>query len=497
MNLHKKIFITVLFIGVLSLVAYVALAQSTEAPSFEVDSAPYGPDINSFSVFPNPVLEGVTSVRFTMEVEDVSGVRSVSVMVTDISDNLIDTVVLYDDGQHSDGDLADGMFANVWDLPDLADGVYGVSVQATDTLGNVNPPSGGYIENYNALIIGEGVCAGDSDCTDPALSQCCYGVCRGVNECTTDSDCADMNVCTVDICHTDGCPVVCENSEITSCNDNDGCCLSICDSTTDNDCGDTSPPVVSFINPSASETINITPYTMDVSAIDPESGIEKVEYYLDNLSGSLGTQWVISGSWYSLPYDFSSLNGNYTLLAVAYNNYGLTAQASVDVVFSFPTGNAPFNVDVTAPVDGSTFPKGSVFTMTVHAEDDVDIASVSFFTETNGLISEVQVTRETDTSINTSLRVSADSLAYLDRAIESYTSESLGFKLPFISVAHAAELAQLGNCITTTNTYWDKLYAIAYDNENLATESPLPHPSVGRTVTIVQCSATGVNINSL
>ncbi|MCD4739682.1 carboxypeptidase regulatory-like domain-containing protein [archaeon] len=64
----------------------------------------------------------------------------------------------------------------------------------------------------------------DSDCTEKG--------------CTHYTDCDDGNACTEDICNFDS--FTCDNVQITSCIDSDGCCAPGCDETNDNDCSGSS-----------------------------------------------------------------------------------------------------------------------------------------------------------------------------------------------------------------------------------------------------------------
>ena len=485
MNLHKKLLISLLLAAGLSLGAYVVFAQSISVPSFEVEDKSYfGPEIIELTTSPNPAIAGVTGVTFTMEAKDVSGIKSASVQVVDANGSVVGTVPLYDDGQHNDGPAGDGVFADVWKVPDLTEGTYSVSVQAIDALGNATPEEG--YRNIDILAVGAGVCVSDSDCTDSSLTQCCGGICREANLCLSDLECDDDNTCTIDTCDLDSCPNVCSNKTITTCDsaDFDGCCPSNCGVADDADCTDTTPPVVSITDPTDGATIDVDTYTVVVSATDPESGIERVEF---RLSGTLmGTQYFDSpaGSGvYSLVWDVSGVsNDSYMLAAVVYNNEGMGAEDAIGINVNRPASIAPSNVSVTLPAAGSTFSSGTTFNVTVHAEDDVSVNIVRIYSVDNGFINEASTS---GTSVDVSYMVNSNSLAYLEEAITSYASESSGFKLPFVPVAYAAEV-----CTTTTNTYWDDIYAVAYDNEDLSTSSAqIP---LGRTVTTVTCTTPPV-----
>jgi hypothetical protein len=60
------------------------------------------------------------------------------------------------------------------------------------------------------------------------------------DECTTSLDCDDEIDCTKDTCS--GKPKICENTPITECKNNDGCCLPDCNFFVDNDCDECQSP---------------------------------------------------------------------------------------------------------------------------------------------------------------------------------------------------------------------------------------------------------------
>ena len=87
------------------------------------------------------------------------------------------------------------------------------------------------------------ICSGGL-CSNPQITTCenndgcCPTNCTSINdndcvsECTTNSECADGDSCTKDICSGG----LCSNPQITACENNDGCCPAGCNHTNDNDC---------------------------------------------------------------------------------------------------------------------------------------------------------------------------------------------------------------------------------------------------------------------
>jgi len=75
-----------------------------------------------------------------------------------------------------------------------------------------------------------------ADDTACAEGICCGGTCSSP-VCSMDAECEDFDACTADICFNPGtCSAVCDNEEISTCRNDDGCCPSGCDYTNDNDC---------------------------------------------------------------------------------------------------------------------------------------------------------------------------------------------------------------------------------------------------------------------
>ncbi len=83
------------------------------------------------------------------------------------------------------------------------------------------------------------ICRGSKTCSRITVlaagtSQCCLGECIEPVECYRDSQCDDEDTCTADICSDTN--NTCIHTEITECNDDDGCCPADCNYFVDNDC---------------------------------------------------------------------------------------------------------------------------------------------------------------------------------------------------------------------------------------------------------------------
>jgi hypothetical protein len=75
-------------------------------------------------------------------------------------------------------------------------------------------------------------CNINGDCTSPEI--CCNSQCVTPPDCP---NCDDGNPCTTDLCVNYGtCNPTCQNTQITACADDDGCCPSGCTPASDNDC---------------------------------------------------------------------------------------------------------------------------------------------------------------------------------------------------------------------------------------------------------------------
>ena len=86
-----------------------------------------------------------------------------------------------------------------------------------------------------------GVCCNPNPCLSGKIlwasdcSECCANLSDCfVPECIINSDCNDSDSCTKDICSGG----LCSNPQITTCENNDGCCPAGCNHTNDNDCVD-------------------------------------------------------------------------------------------------------------------------------------------------------------------------------------------------------------------------------------------------------------------
>lgn len=480
MNLKTLLLMSLIVVGVSSL-AYVAYGLT---PSFEV------------AVNPNPVLtgSGVTvtpsqttqneNVQINVEAFDVSGIAEVVVLVwTSPASTPSATITLFDDGQHSDNAAGDSNFGGVWNVGTNADGAYTVEVNIKDTLGNETQ-----ISQVVSIMVGTGFCVASSDCS--VSEVCCAGSCA-VDSCTSDNDCNDSNSGTVDTCVVSGCPSFCTNNPITTCTNGDGFCPATCTIANDSDCSDTTPPTVSVTDPTTDGmVISASPLVMVVNAVDAESGINYVEFYLDSEATPRDTQLFDfpSGSGdYNWVLDLAGVsNGIHTLTAIAYNKASLSTTVARTIDVSFDT-TAPFNVSITSPDPGGTYSSSTTIPFVAHAEDDTDVSSVSIFSTAGG--GPINTIDSSGISVDVAIPVIAVTVAALDNPVIRYAMEDTHTPLPFIPVARAATITTNGNCTTTTNSYAKNVYAMAYDSQgNSSPSATFPFTMTTSTTT---CSGTG------
>lgn len=81
---------------------------------------------------------------------------------------------------------------------------------------------------------GGGSCCKDCGCLSGYLCVDNRCVISSQNSCLSDKDCNDNNLCTKDTCL--GAPRICQNTQISTCSNDDECCLANCNVYKDNDC---------------------------------------------------------------------------------------------------------------------------------------------------------------------------------------------------------------------------------------------------------------------
>ena len=473
----------------LSLVSYVALAQVNigddflEVPTFEV-APTAGPVLSGSGVTMsagNVVQDD--NLRITTEATDVSGIETVLAVIKDGSGSTIVTITLYDDGVHGDGSPGDSIFSNTWNVGSTADGIYSIDIQMTDRLDNSST-----VTNAISLNVGPALCTADSEClTSGDGDVCCVstGLCA-FSGCAVNSDCDDFDGSTIDTCNTATCPSVCQNTLITACTDNDNYCPSGCVIANDNDCSDITPPTVSITDPAIDGfSITVNTYIVVANATDTDSGISKVEFYVDSEASPRDTQLFDSpaGSGnYNWVFDASSLaNGTHTLKVMAYDGVALSAVVLRTIDINRISA-APFNVQITAPADGSSYAISDTIGFTVHGEDDVAVIQLNLYSVTGGLFWTIATSSPSPT-VQTG--IAARSITRIPEAIIKYVDAPSGFRLPFISVAKAAL-----SCITSSTTAYRDVYASAVDGDNQATLSGTIQ------IAIVTTTTSCINVNS-
>ncbi|MDD5040356.1 MAG: Ig-like domain-containing protein [Patescibacteria group bacterium] len=489
MNTYKKLLLAVVLIGGASLVAYIAMAQTdqTAVPSFEIASSA-GPMLGSCSntTCTDPVscanaCDGVWNatvnvspgsveknqvITMTLRATDPSGVQGVQARIKNAGNTQVALIALYDDGAHHDASRLDGIWGEAWNVGNNADGTYTVDILMVDRLGNQSESTGS-----GQFMIGQGPCANNFDCD--AGQKCCLppGVCS-VDSCATDADCDDGSASTADVCNTTLCPVSCTHTVITECADDDGYCPTACVPSNDNNCVDTTPPIVSFTAPATDGfEITATPYSVKVSATDPETPVQRVEFYYGGILRE--TQYAPGGdglwTWiWDLGGVPNTAPATTQIQARAYNAPGLTTTASRNVIINIPSSNTAPTATITTPANGAVV--SGIVNVGVTATDDTSVTMVRLFRSGYGMIGENTTSGAT---VNTtfSWNATATAQAYVESGISQYAMEPAArakWRLPFIPVANATIVC---STCTSTTYYSQPLYARAYDAEDLYGES--------------------------
>lgn len=143
--------------------------------------------------------------------------------------------------------------------------------------------------------------------------------------------------------------------------------------------GSTVRPSVSIIKPLASATYKIgSDIDVEATATDSDGTINRVEFFLD------GVKWRTEKV---IPYTGTLSNmqaGSYSLMAIAYDNSGLTDSSIVDFIVSNSAPNIAPDVEVVNPIDGQTFNVGSTVEIDVEASDsDGSIDKVEIYVDSD------------------------------------------------------------------------------------------------------------------
>lgn len=141
---------------------------------------------------------------------------------------------------------------------------------------------------------------------------------------------------------------------------------------------DTTAPMVSFQQPLAGAAIALsTGEQVTVSAWD-NIGVASVNLYVDG--ALLGTSAIAP---YSFTWNTSSLAGgsSHTLRAVAADQAGNSAEASIGVTIALPRDVAPPSVSFLAPQASGKVGQSAGEAISINASDNVGVASVSLFAD--------------------------------------------------------------------------------------------------------------------
>ncbi len=149
------------------------------------------------------------------------------------------------------------------------------------------------------------------------------------------------------------------------------------------DGGTNTAPSVSIISPQSGTTFTVGDnISISANASDSDGTIAKVEFLIDgniileDVSSPYTTNWV-------------SVAGNHSITARATDNEGaVTVSAVVSITVNQGTGNQPPVVNITNPLNNSTYTVGQDVGISANANDlDGNISSVTFYVDGN-LISE-------------------------------------------------------------------------------------------------------------
>jgi chitinase len=433
------LYFSLVLVSVLAVGLAVSGASAAETPSIEVYSstngATPGPTMENATLTPTPVDRG-NAVTISITASDVSGISTAIANVKNANGLILAIVQLYDDGKHSDGAVGDGVFANTWNVGNIVDGQYPIEIQLADSLGHPTVRAAAL-----TIIVGTGF--------------------NNVN-----------TYCFEHFCNS--------NSNVNAGNINNANNANNANA----NASDTTPPAIAITSPAADGTVLSTAsYTVVANAIDTESFITKVEFYLDAETTPRDTQnfdQPAGSNNYAWVFNLTGVTaGNHTLKAITYNGVSLTATATRTVNVTY-AGDMPTNVRVTSPLAG-TFASTDTINAVIHAEDDVDITEIEVYSSAGGgPIGTASVTGASDTSVDRTISFTASSIAYVTGSTKVAAANWPKIRLPFISVAEAA-VDQ--NCEIVTTPYSKSIYAIAYDASN-STLSGLVTYTINYTKTV-------------
>ncbi len=423
-----KFFAITLTVGILT-VAGFSFVRAANTPSAEVytNGGTAGPTIVSTTANPTSVaLAG--SVVISVKATDVSGVSVSTANIRRQGGGTVSIVQLYDDGKHNDGTAGDDVYANTWNVGANGNGTYPVDIQLADALGNPTVSTAAV-----TIIVGTG------------NSNANYNV----NTSSGNTNNANANA----------------NANTNTANTNNANANANANTNTANtNTADTTVPTVSITTPATDgAALSTASYSVVANAVDAESLINRVEFFIDaettprdtqnfdQPSGSHNYTWVLNVG--------ALTTGSHTLKAIAYNGAALTATATRTVNVTY-TSSAPTNVSITSPTSG-TFASTDAINVLVHAEDDADIARIEIYSSAGGgAVGTATLSGAADTNVNQTITITAGNIAYVTGTAKVAGANWPRLKLPFISTAEAAT----GDTCTTTTTPRSKtIYALAYD----------------------------------
>ncbi len=142
------------------------------------------------------------------------------------------------------------------------------------------------------------------------------------------------------------------------------------------------PPVVSFSKPANGAVVDKT-FDVEIQASD-DKGISKVELYVNSTSNDPIKTWTSSP--YTITLDASNASeGDYKLIAIAYDTAGQTSQAEITITVkhgSEPSDNTPPSVSITSPQNGQVV-SGNITVEVAASDSESGISKVELYVDGN------------------------------------------------------------------------------------------------------------------
>lgn len=129
--------------------------------------------------------------------------------------------------------------------------------------------------------------------------------------------------------------------------------------------GDTTPPVISSVNLSASQVIT-APVTISAAATDTESAIDRIELWIDGVKLATISGSALSFNWNTI----DTTDGNHTIKIVAYDTPGNLVETIIPVVVSLAPPQAPV---ITTSFSGPINVKSAAISGTAQSSSNISL----------------------------------------------------------------------------------------------------------------------------